>query len=130
LVPGRSVGQRFRAGADRLARIDVRVGTDGRAGRRRLVVHLTDAPGGPDVRRIAIDAAPADAAWVAASFPPLDASGRELYVWVESEDATDAGAVTLWTYVHGHGDAPPGGLHLDHRPAPGSLTYRTFYRSD
>jgi hypothetical protein len=93
------------------------------------VVHLADAPGAADLHRVVIDAAPADAAWLAASFPPLAPGGRELYVWFESADATEADAITLWTYVHGHGDAPPGGLHLDHRPAPGSLTFRTYYRA-
>jgi len=126
LVPARTVGQRFTASADGLARIDVRVGTDGRPGHRRLVVHLADAPGGADLRRFVVDATPADGAWVAAAFPALAARGRELYLWVECEDAS-AGDITLWTYVRGHGDAPPGGLHLDHRPAPGSLTFRSFY---
>jgi glycosyltransferase involved in cell wall biosynthesis len=129
LLPGRSVGQRFAPSADGLMRIDVRVGTDGRPGRRRLTVHLADAPGAADLRRVVVDAAPADAAWVAAVFPPLDARGRDLYVWLECEETVAEDAVTLWTYARGHGDVPPGGLHLDHRPAPGSLTFRTFYRA-
>ena len=83
------------------------------------------------MRRVLVDAGTiADHAWVAASFDPIPASaGRDFYVWVESEGAAAEDAVTLWTYVHGHGDAPPGGLHLDHRPAAGSLSFRTFHKA-
>jgi hypothetical protein len=79
-----------------------------------------------------VDAATiADQAWVAASFEPIaDSAGRDLYLWIVSEGAArgEGDAVTLWTYVCGHGDAPPGGLHFDHRAAAGSLTFRTYHR--
>ncbi len=131
LLAGRSVGQCFRASADDLCRVDLRVGTDGRRHDQRLVVRIADAPGARQspLRVCTIDAATvADGAWVAATFDPIAASAdRDLYLWIESADDTET-AVTLWTYVEGHGDAPPGGLHLDHRPAPGSLTFRTFHR--
>lgn len=131
LVAGRVVGQVFRAGTDGLCRIDVRVGTDGRRHAQRLRVRVADAA---DPKRVLrehdIDAATlADGAWAAATFAPIaDSAGRELYVWIESADAIATG-VTLWTYVHGHGDAPPDGLRLDHAPASGSLTFRTFHRA-
>ncbi len=130
LAPGRSVGQRFRASADGLCRIDVRVGTDGRRHAYLLVFQLAASPDAraTALRRIVVDAsAAADQAWVAAVFPPVpDSGGRDFYLWVEAPDATPD-AVTLWTYVRGHGDAPPGGLHLDHAPSSGSLTFRTFH---
>jgi hypothetical protein len=132
LVGARTVGQRFRASADHLYRIDVRVGTDGRPHAHRLRVRVAvDAD--PDARplREAVIAAGAlaDDAWAAVEFPPLAASaGRDLYVWVQADGAAADDAITLWTYVHGWGEDVPGGLHLDHRPAAGSLTYRTFHR--
>ena len=129
LVAGRSVGQRFRARADGLCRIDLRVGTDGRRHAQRLAIQVAASPADrhAPIRRAEVEAADlADGAWVAASFEPIsDSAGRELYVWVQSADAA-ASAVTLWTYVHGHGDTPPGGLHLDHVPVLGSLTFRAF----
>jgi hypothetical protein len=71
----------------------------------------------------------ADDAWVAVEFAPLaESAGRELYLWVQADGASADDALTLWTYVHGWGEDVPGGLHIDHRPAPGSLTYRTFHR--
>ena len=130
LAPGHSLGQRFRASADGLCRIDVRVGTGGRPHRHHLVIQVAASPGGAaPLRRVVVDAATAaDHAWVAASFDPIpDSAGRDFYVRIESEGATPGDAVTLWTYVRGHGDTPPGGLHVDHRPSPGSLTFRTFH---
>ena len=155
LLPGRAVGQTFRAAADGLYRIDLAVGTDGRVNSHQLVVHLaeestrssaltaadcaksaaprmTTASGGAaaDLRRVTIDAATlADGAWVAAEFAPLaDSAGRELYVWMEAEGAGPGNAVTLWTYVRGWGEDVPGGLRIDHRAVPGSLCFRTFHR--
>jgi glycosyltransferase involved in cell wall biosynthesis len=141
LLPGRAVGQAFRATADGLCRIDVAVGTDGRVNSHRLVVHLTEASAGlpttsdidgaaPELRRVTIDAATlADGAWVAAEFASLtDSAGRALYVWVESEGASEGNAVTLWTYERGWGEEVPGGLHIDHHAVPGSLCFRTFHR--
>jgi glycosyltransferase involved in cell wall biosynthesis len=130
LAPGHSVGQRFRASDDGLCRIDVRVGIDGRPRRHRLVVHVGTGADGPPLRRVTVDTATiADQAWVAASFEPIaDSAGRDLYVWITSADAGDGDGVTLWTYVRGHGDTPPGGLHIDHRAAAGSLTFRTYHR--
>jgi hypothetical protein len=135
------VGQAFRATADGLCRIDVAVGTDGRVNSHRLVVHLTEASAGlpttsdidgaaPELRRVTIDAATlADGAWVAAEFASLtDSAGRALYVWVESEGASEGNAVTLWTYERGWGEEVPGGLHIDHHAVPGSLCFRTFHR--
>ncbi len=129
LGAGRTVGQRFVAGAGHLTRIDVRVGTDGRPHRDRLTVHVAAAPDAGDLRCVVLDAAEiADGAWCAALFEAIpESAGRSFYVWVESDRATAEDGVTLWTYVRGHGDAPPPGLHLDHRPAAGSLTFRTFH---
>ena len=59
-----------------------------------------------------------------------DSAGRAFYAWIESDGVGADDGVTLWTYTRGHGDKPPGGLHLDHAPAPGSLTFRTFYGQD
>jgi hypothetical protein len=132
LEPSRSLGQRFRASADGLCRVDVRVGTDGRPHRHRLAIQVSASPGdAAPLRRVSIDASTiADHAWVAASFDPIpDSAGRDFYLCIESDGAAPGDAVTLWTYVRGHGDTPPGGLHLDHRLAPGSLAFRTFYRS-
>lgn len=125
--PGRSVGQRFRATHDGLCRLDVQIGTEGRPQGSRLSIVLTttvDAVATP-LRRVVVDgAASAGDAWVAATFDPIsDSGGRDLYLWVEAVDA-----LTVWTYTRGHGDTPPGGLHLDHAPASGSLTFRTFHR--
>jgi glycosyltransferase involved in cell wall biosynthesis len=132
LHPGRTVGQRFEARADGLYRIDVCAGTDGRRPRHHLIVGLAD---GPDTtatrhRTVTLDAAMlVDGGWIAATFAPIaDSAGRTFYVWVESTDAAPDDAVTLWTYVTGWGERAPSGLHLDHVPAPGSLTFRTFHR--
>jgi len=133
LAPGHSLGQRFRASTDGLCRVDVRVGTDGRPHRHHLVVQVGASPGmkEPPLRRAVIDAATiADHAWVAASFDPIPASaGHDLYLWIESEGAAPGDGLTLWTYIRGHGDTPPDGLHVDHRPAPGSLSFRTFHKA-
>lgn len=131
LLAGRSIGQRFRASADDLCRIDVRVGTDGRRHDQRLVFRLADAADATRtvLRTGSVDAATlADGAWAAASFAPLAASaGRELYLWIESADAVDS-AVTLWTWRARGGGVVTSGLHLDHAPASGSLTFRTYHR--
>ncbi|MCC6850565.1 MAG: glycosyltransferase [Deltaproteobacteria bacterium] len=127
---GRTFGQTFRASADGLCRVDVRIGTDGRRHPQRLHLRLADSPRATTPLRAAVvDAASfADGAWVAATFAPIeDSAGRELYLWIESDGGPATGP-TLWTYVAGHGDTPPGGLHLDHAPAPGSLTFRTYHR--
>ncbi len=129
LAKGRSIGQRFRPTHDRLCRIDVQLGARPPGASSRLVVTLTevaDATRAP-LRRVALEtAALAADAWVAVRFDAIaDSGGRELYCWIEVE--RDGGAVTLWTYTRGHGDVPPGGLMLDHRPAQGSLTFRTFH---
>ncbi len=131
LLTARAVGQTFVAAADGLYRIDVRVVAGSGRQPCRLVVHLADRAGGVDVRRVEIESgARADDAWVAAEFAPLpDSAGRSLYCWVEATGAGDAKAVALWCYVQGWGEEVPGGLHLDHRPAPGSLTFRTFARA-
>jgi len=83
---------------------------------------------GDPLRRVVVDGGPiADGAWVAARFEPLeDSAGRDLYVAVQADTTADD-RITLWTYTRGHGDMPPGGLHIDHAPAPGSLTFRTFH---
>jgi glycosyltransferase involved in cell wall biosynthesis len=132
LLPGRAVGQTIRCAHDNLYRIDVCVGTDGHANDHRLVVHLAECaePGAPDLRAVTLDAAAfADHAWIAAEFEPIpDSAGRTFYLWVESEGAAPGNAVTLWTYVEGWGEELPQGLHLDHQPAPGSLTFRAFSR--
>jgi glycosyltransferase involved in cell wall biosynthesis len=131
LLAGRAVGQVFRARADRLSRVDLCVGTDGRVNPHRLIVHLSDRPGrgARELARVVLDAATlADHAWVAVEIPPVaESAGRDLYLWVESEGAAEGNAVTLWTYVRGWGEGAPRGLHLDHAPAPGSLTFRTFH---
>lgn len=131
LLPGRAVGQTFRADADGLSRIDLCVGTDARVHTHRLIVHLSERPGGqvPDLRRVILDAGNlADGAWIAAEFPPLEAcAGRLLYVWVEAEGAAPGNAITLWTYTRGWGEEVPGGLHIDHLPVAGSLAFRTFH---
>ena len=132
LLPGRAIGQTFRAARDGLYRLDVCVGTDGKVHDYRLIVHVAErlAPDAPDLRRVVLAAATfADHAWIAAEFPPIaDSAGRTLYVWVEAEGATEGDAVTLWTYVEGWGDELPAGLHIDHAPVVGSLTFRTFCR--
>jgi hypothetical protein len=129
----RSIGQRFRSTRPGLCRIDVQLGTDGRGTVPRLVVTLATGPEGLDapLRRVVVAGEPfADGAWVAARFDALgESAGRELYVSVHAETAADE-HVTLWTYTRGHGDAPPDGLHLDHAPVPGSLTFRTFHTRD
>ncbi|MCC6766207.1 MAG: glycosyltransferase [Deltaproteobacteria bacterium] len=127
---GRTFGQAFRASAEGLCRVDVRVGTDGRRHPHRLHVRLAESPHArTPLRAAVVDAAAlADGAWVAATFAPIENSaGRELYFWVESDGGAATGP-TLWTSVAGPGDAPPGGLHLDHAPARGSLTFRTYHR--
>jgi len=134
LLPGRAVGQTFRAAHDGLYRVDVCVGTDGAVHDHRLIVHVAErvAPDAPDLRVVVLDAATfADHAWIAAEFPPIpDTAGRTLYVWVEAEGARAGDAVTLWTYVEGWGEEVPAGLHVDHAPAAGSMTFRTFSRPD
>ena len=133
LTPGLRVGQLFRATADRLYRIDIRVGTDGRVHRQLLTLSLSErADPTTDVLRRASFAVDAfvDGAWIAVEFPPLaDCAERTLYFWIEAETPGVPDGVTLWTYVHGWGDTPPSGLHLDHVPMPGSLTFRTFHRT-
>lgn len=122
-----TVGQRFRATADGLCRVDVHVHTKKRGA--RLVVSLSEGqdPNDAPLRRVTVDATSAAGdAWIAASFDPIpDSGGRDFYLTV----AADVGSAsfTVWTYLHGHGDAPPGGLMFDHRPALGALTFRTFY---
>lgn len=155
LTPGRSVGQIFRAETDGLCRVDVAVGTDGAARAPAVVVRVAAGPDTRDavLRRVDVAAgAIADDAWIAAEFTPIpDSAGRTFYIWVETSatdatvtDATgpDAAAVgaettvaddsaapiTLRTYTAGWGEAPPAGLHLDHRPVAGSLAFRTFCR--
>jgi glycosyltransferase involved in cell wall biosynthesis len=134
LLPGRAVGQTFRCTHDGLYRVDVCVGTDGRVNDHRLIVHLAERAdaSAPDLRRVTLEAATfADHAWIAAEFEPLaDSAGRLFYVWIEAEGAAPGSAVTLWTYVEGWGEVVPQGLHLDHQPAGGSLSFRTFYRPD
>ena len=134
LAPGRAIGQVFAPDADGLYRIDVCVGADDARMMPALVVHLASgpSPGAPALRRTVIAGGPvADDAWIAAEFAPLDTgAGRSIYVWVELADADPqaTGAITLRTYTQGWGEEPETGLHLDHRPAPGSLAFRTFYR--
>lgn len=122
-----TVGQRFRATANGLCRVDVQLHTTKRGA--RLVVSLSEGqdPNDAPLRRVTVDATSAAGdAWIAACFDPiLDCGGRDLYLTV----AADVGSAsfTVWTYLHGHGDTPPGGLMFDHRPALGALTFRTFY---
>jgi hypothetical protein len=149
LVSGASVGQAFRADADGLARIDVCVAAP--AGTMpALMLHLASRPparhadgtvaaspadADVELRRARVAAgAVAEDAWIAAEFDPLDAcAGRSLYFWVELADegaaagAPAAAPVALRTYAEGWGEAPPSGLHLDHRPVAGSLAFRTFH---
>ncbi len=131
LLAGKTVGQTFQAKADRLRRIDLCIGTDDLPHAHTLVVHLTDRPeiAAPDLRRVDIDTNTiSNHAWIAAEFAPIeDSAGRTFYVWVEATGSSTDDAVTLWTYVDGWGETPPTGLHLDHRSAPGSLTFRTFH---
>ena len=132
LEPGVRIGQLFRVTGDGLYRIDIRLGTDGRVHRQRLALSLTESadPAAPLLRRasVAVDAF-VDGAWLAVEFPPLaDSASRTLYFWVEAETPGVPDGVTLWTNLHGWGDTPPSGLHLDHAPKPGSLTFRTFHR--
>ncbi len=132
LAPDSSVGQQFRATADGLYRIDIRLGTEGRAHRQRLTLRLADqaGPTAQVLRQAAFAVDPfVDGAWAAVEFTPLaDSAGRRLYFWIETDTPGSPDGVTLWTYVRGWGDIPPAGLHLDHRPVPGSLTFRTFHR--
>lgn len=132
LVAGRSIGQRLQASADGLCRIDLRFGTNGRRHEHRLTIRIASAPATREhpLREATIDASTiADDAWIAVPFAALPASaGEEVYVWVESD--APASSLILWTYARGHGDEPPSGLHVDHRPAPGSLAFRTFYENE
>lgn len=144
LAAGRAVGQRFRAAADDLYRIDVCVA--GGAAIPVLVVRVATigpeddetTPSRRAVREARIAAGPvAEDAWLAAEFTPIGAgAGRELYCWVETaepgtaaaEPATTVEAVVLRTYACGWGETPPAGLYVDHRPVAGSLAFRTFHR--
>jgi glycosyltransferase involved in cell wall biosynthesis len=129
----RAVGQTFVADADGLFRIDVCVGSDAGAMPTLLVQVAADpAPTSPALRRAVVEGGPvAEDAWVAAEFAPLEGSaGRTLYVWVTlaNAGAPAVPAPTLRTYAAGWGEGAGSGLHLDHRPAAGSLAFRTFYR--
>ncbi len=131
LVAGRVVGQSFVAAADDLIRIDVRIGTDGKTLGATITVHLGERPGAgaKDLRTVVLRASDfPDQAWIAAEFAPLAASGRTLYVWIESDAADARQAPTLWTSTTGWGEPAPDGLFIDHRPAAGALTFRTFHR--
>ena len=148
LTPGRTVGQRFRADADDLCRIDVCVGIAGaRADAPALLLRVVPAEegaeravpdtagAGADTRAARVDAGPiAEDAWLAAGFAPIARSaGRSFYFWIEPAEAspaspTPAAAVTVHTYTHAWGETPPVGLHLDHRPVAGSVAFRTFHR--
>ena len=122
-----TVGQRFRATHDGLCRVDVQVHTKARGARLVVTIATGQDPDDAPVRRVVIDAASAASdAWIAACFEPIPDSGeRELYLTVAADQGS--GSFTLWTYMHGHGDAPPGGILFDHRPSTGALTFRTFY---
>ena len=122
-----TVGQRFRATHDGLCRVDVQVHTKARGARLVVTIATGQDPDDAPVRRVVIDAASAASdAWIAACFEPIPDSGeRELYLTVAADQGS--GSFTLWTYMHGHGDAPPGGILFDHRPSTGALTFRTLY---
>lgn len=146
LVPGLTVGQRFRADGDGLYRIDVCVGTsaDG-AEAPAFLLRVVAADDGADavatrghgdapLRATRVAAGPVAAdAWLAAEFTPIaESAGRSFYFWVEATAASPASTApasfTLRTYAEGWGGTPAAGLHVDHRPVAGSLAFRTFHR--
>jgi len=122
-----TIGQRFHATHDGLCRVDVQVHTKPRGARLVVTIAAGQNPNDEPLRRVVVDATRAAGdAWVAACFEPIPDSGeRELYLTIAADRGS--GSFTLWTYVHGHGDAPPGGVLFDHRPGLGALTFRTFY---
>ncbi|HEY2386743.1 MAG TPA: glycosyltransferase [Candidatus Binatia bacterium] len=134
LAAERAVGQVFAADHDGLCRIDVCVASaSGEMPALVVQVAADPAPTSPALRRVGVAAGPvAEDAWIAAEFAPIEGSaGRTFYAWVTlaPAEALEVPAVTLRTYTAGWGEGPASGLHLDHHPTPGSLAFRTFYRS-
>jgi hypothetical protein len=103
LLPGQRLGQTFRADAPMLTGIGVMIGTFQRINTCELVLHLCDSPQATTELAVSrlIAAVVRDCEFCTFAFPPVaNASGQELYFWIETPDAVLSDGVTLFRDVN------------------------------
>lgn len=119
-----TVGQTFMAPFDGLYRIDVSLGTGGRANTKDLLFHLRTAPEATeDLASGIVNASTLKQdAWTAFEFPPLrDSGGRRFYFFLESP-ASQPGD-TLSVFRSRQNNYRDGAYYLDGALAEGDLTF-------
>jgi hypothetical protein len=120
-------GQRFIAGADNLARIQVLGSTYGQQAQGRLIFHLkTDPAAAEDLARVELDASRlVDNEFWTITFPPIRQSrDRAFYFYFESPDAPKNKGATVWYSL---GDPYPEGTRMaGGNPTGGDLVFRAL----
>jgi hypothetical protein len=129
LVAGRRLGQTFHAPFSGLYRLDVLLATYARENAHRVLFHLSDAPDGPSLVTIEMDASRVrDNTFHRLVFQPIpDSANRQYYFYFEAPDAVPGNAITIWQTDF---DSYPGGqVYIGNRPAQGDLAFVAYYRS-
>ncbi len=129
IYQGNRVGQTFVARADNIARVDVAMGTHGRANDGTVFFRLwEETPERNLIRETAFSAAAVkNNLFHTVRFKPVrEATGRTYYFVFSSAESTYENSICAW--MNRHDIYPQGRYFLRHEPGDGDLMFRVYSR--